>query len=108
MITLTPLAAEKVKNSLEKRGRGIGIRIGVRTTGCSGLAYTFEYVDTAPVTRDQFVYESFDIKVWVDGRSVPYLNGIVVDWQKKGLNEGFEFINPNERDRCGCGESFRV
>lgn len=108
MITLTPLAAEKVKHSLEKRGHGLGIRIGVKTTGCSGLAYTFEYVDVAPITRDQFVYESFQVKVWVDGRSVPYLNGITVDWQKKGLNEGFEFINPNEKDRCGCGESFRV
>jgi iron-sulfur cluster assembly protein len=108
MITLTDQAAERVKQSLIKRGKGIGIRIGVKTTGCSGLAYTFEYVDVAPVTRDQFVYESFGVKVWVDGRSVPYLNGITVDWQKKGLNEGFEFINPNERDRCGCGESFRV
>jgi iron-sulfur cluster assembly protein len=108
MITLTDQAAERVKQSLMKRGTGIGIRIGVRTTGCSGLAYTFEYVDVAPVTRDQFVYESFGVKVWVDGRSVPYLNGITVDWQKKGLNEGFEFINPNERDRCGCGESFRI
>jgi iron-sulfur cluster assembly protein len=108
MITLTDQAAERVKQSLIKRGKGIGIRIGVKTTGCSGLAYTFEYVDIAPITRDQFVYESFGVKVWVDGRSVPYLNGITVDWQKKGLNEGFEFINPNERDRCGCGESFRV
>jgi iron-sulfur cluster assembly protein len=108
MLTLTELAAKKVIANLDRRGKGIGIRIGVRTTGCSGLAYTFEYVDVAPVTRDQFVYESHGVKVWVDGRSVPYLNGITVDWQKKGLNEGFEFINPNERDRCGCGESFRV
>jgi iron-sulfur cluster assembly protein len=108
MISLTDQAAERVKQSLIKRGKGIGIRIGVKTTGCSGLAYTFEYVDTAPVTRDQFVYESFGVKVWVDGRSVPYLNGITVDWQKKGLNEGFEFINPNERDKCGCGASFRI
>lgn len=108
MLSLTELAAQKVTASLVKRGRGIGIRIGVKTTGCSGLAYTFEYVDTAPVTRDQFVYESYGVKVWVDSRSVPYLTGITVDWQKKGLNEGFEFSNPNERDRCGCGESFRI
>lgn len=108
MISITNLAAKKIKDLLEKRGHGVGIKIGVKTTGCSGLAYTFEYVDVAPVTRDQFVYESHGVKVWVDGRSIPYLNGITVDWQKKGLNEGFEFINPNERDRCGCGESFRV
>jgi iron-sulfur cluster assembly protein len=108
MITLTELAADKVKQQLDKRGKGLGIRIGVKTTGCSGLAYVLEYVDTSPLTRDQFVYESHDVKVWVDGRSMPYLNGITVDWQKKGLNEGFEFINPNEKDRCGCGESFRI
>ena len=108
MITLTPLAAEKVQQQLERRGKGLGIRIGVKTTGCSGLAYVLEYVDTVPITRDQFVYESNGIKVWVDGRSMPYVNGLTMDWQKKGLNEGFEFVNPNERDRCGCGESFRV
>lgn len=108
MITLTPLAAEKVQQQLVRRGKGMGIRIGVKTTGCSGLAYVLEYVDFAPVTRDQFVYESNGIKVWVDGRSSPYINGLTMDWQKKGLNEGFEFINPNEKDRCGCGESFRI
>lgn len=108
MIQLTELAAEKVKQQLAKRGQGLGLRVGVKTTGCSGLAYVLEYVDQAPVTRDQFVYESYGVKVWVDGRSAPYVNGVTMDWQRKGLNEGFEFINPNERDRCGCGESFRV
>ena len=108
MITLTPLAAEKVQAQLGRRGKGLGIRIGVKTTGCSGLAYVLEYVDIAPVTRDQFVYETQGIKIWVDGRSMPYVSGLTMDWQKKGLNEGFEFINPNEKDRCGCGESFRV
>jgi len=108
MISLTPLAAEKVQQQLERRGKGLGIRVGVKTTGCSGLAYVLEYVDSTPVTRDQFVYESNGVKVWVDGRSMPYIDGITMDWQKKGLNEGFEFINPNERDRCGCGESFRI
>lgn len=108
MITLTEIAAEKIKQNLSRRGLGVGIRVGVKTTGCSGLAYVLEYVDIPPITRDQFVYESFGVKVWVDGRSMPYVNGVVVDWQKKGLNEGFEFSNPNERDRCGCGESFRV
>lgn len=108
MISLTPLAADKIKQQLERRGKGMGIRIGVKTTGCSGMAYVLEYVDFAPITRDQFVYESNGVKVWVDGRSSPYVQGLVMDWQKKGLNEGFEFINPNEKDRCGCGESFRV
>jgi iron-sulfur cluster assembly protein len=108
MINLTPLAAEKVRANLEKRGKGLGLRIGVKTTGCSGLAYVLEYVDVAPVTRDQFVYESNGVKVWIDGRSMPYIDGLTMDWQKQGLNEGFEFINPNEKDRCGCGESFRI
>lgn len=108
MITLTELAADKIRQHLEKRGHGLGIRIGVRTTGCSGLAYVLEFVDTAPVTRDQFVYEDQGVKVWVDGKSMPYVSGLTMDWQKQGLNEGFEFINPNEKDRCGCGESFRV
>ena len=108
MITLTELAAEKVKGLLDKRGQGLGIRIGVRTTGCSGLAYTLEYVDTAPVTRDQFVYESHNVKVWVDGKSLVYVNGMTVDWKRQGLNEGFDFINEKEAARCGCGESFTI
>ncbi len=108
MISLTQLAADKVKENLERRGKGLGLRIGIKTTGCSGLTYVLEHVDVAPVTRDQFVYESNGVKVWIDGRSMPYVSGLTMDWQKKGLNEGFEFINPNERDRCGCGESFRV
>lgn len=108
MIELTELAAEKIKQQLEKRGQGLGIRVGVKTTGCSGLSYVLEFVDVASVTRDQFVYESNGVKVWVDGRSTPYINGLTMDWQKKGLNEGFEFINPNETARCGCGESFKV
>jgi len=108
MITLTEQAADKIRQQLEKRGHGLGIRIGVKTTGCSGLAYVLEFVDTAPVTRDQFAYEDHGVKVWVDSRSMPYVNGVTMDWQKQGLNEGFEFINPNESGRCGCGESFRV
>ena len=108
MIVLSENAASKVKQQLERRGKGLGIRIGVRTTGCSGLAYVLEYVDHVPVTRDQFVYESHGIKIWVDGKSSVYLNGLEVNWVRNGLNEGFEFINPIERDRCGCGESFRV
>jgi iron-sulfur cluster assembly protein len=108
MITLTELAAEKVQHLLTKRGKGLGIRIGVRTTGCSGLAYTLEYVDTPPVTRDQSMYESHGVKVWVDGKSLVYVNGMTVDWTRQGLNEGFDFINEKEAARCGCGESFTV
>lgn len=108
MITLSEQAAEKVKSNLERRGKGLGIRIGVKTTGCSGLAYVLEYVDVAPITRDQFVYESNGIKIWVDGKSLAYVDGVTMEWKKNGLNEGFDFINPKEKDRCGCGESFRI
>lgn len=108
MITLTELAADKIKQHLEKRGKGLGLRIGVKTTGCSGLAYILEYVDIEPSKMTDALYESNGIKVWIDGKSMPYVSGLTMDWQKKGLNEGFEFINPNEKDRCGCGESFRV
>lgn len=108
MISVTEQAAQKIKLQLEKRGKGQGIRIGVKTTGCSGLAYVLEYVDHVPTTCDQFVYENHGIKVWVDGRSMPYVTGLEMDWVRNGLNEGFEFRNPNERDRCGCGESFRI
>lgn len=108
MISLTEKAAEKVRYNLAKRGKGLGIRVGVKTTGCSGLAYVLEYVDTAPVTRDQFVYDNHGVKVWVDGRSHVYINGLTMDWVRQGLNEGFEFINPNEKAKCGCGESFNV
>ena len=108
MITLTETAAIKIKRTLEKRGKGLGIRVGVKTTGCSGLAYVLEYVDHDPVTRDQFVYESHGVKIWVDGKSTPYVNGLEMDWVRNGLNEGFDFKNPQEKDRCGCGESFRI
>lgn len=108
MISLTKLAADKIKEFLKKRGSGIGVMVGVKTTGCSGLAYTIEYVDSPPVTRDHFCYENYDVQVWTDGRSLVYLTGMTIDWVKRGLNEGFEFINPNESARCGCGESFTV
>ena len=108
MIQLTELAARKVKSHLEKRGKGIGVTIGVRTTGCSGLAYKLEYVDTPPLTRDWMSYDSHGIKIYVNGRDLPYVNGLTMDYKRQGLNEGFEFINPNEKDRCGCGESFRI
>jgi len=108
MITVTETATKKIKQNLERRGKGAGIRIGVRTTGCSGLAYTMEYVDeyTAEVGVTNFAQKDF--VVLIDAKSLVYLNGLTMDWVRNGLNEGFDFINPNERDRCGCGESFRV
>lgn len=108
MIQLTEIAAKKVKTQIEKRGKGQGIMLGVKTTGCSGLAYKLEYIDSPPLTRDWMTYDSYGIKIWVNGKDLPYLNGITMDYKRQGLNEGFEFINPNEKDRCGCGESFRV
>lgn len=106
MINLTTTAAEKVRKNLEQRGRGYGIKIGVKTTGCSGLSYVLEYVDN-PLQEDlSFVSEG--IHVFVDPKALPYVSGLTMDWLKKGLNEGFDFINPNEKDRCGCGESFRI
>lgn len=108
MITLTERAAEKIKDRLVKRGSGLGIRIGVRTTGCSGLAYILEYVDQSPVTRDWFKYERDGATVWVTGKDLAYIDGLEIDYVKNGLNEGFDFKNPKEAARCGCGESFTV
>lgn len=105
MIQVTELASKKIQSMLARRG-GVGIRLGVRTTGCSGMAYVLEYVDR-PEETDQ-CFECLGCKVFVDPKSCVYLTGMTVDYVRKGLNEGFEFINPNERDRCGCGESFRV
>lgn len=106
MISLTETAAEQIKRNLKKRGKGRGIRVGVKTTGCSGLAYVLEYVDS--LYDGDHIFESNGVYLFVDSKSVPYLSGLQMDWIKNGLNEGFEFINPNEKDRCGCGESFRV
>jgi iron-sulfur cluster assembly protein len=106
MIQLTELAANKVSKTLERRGKGLGLRVGVKTTGCSGLAYVLEYVD-APNPEDQ-CFDSNGCKLFVDPKSCAYLQGLKIDWVRNGLNEGFEFSNPNERDRCGCGSSFRV
>lgn len=106
MITLTETAATKVLRTIEHRGHGIGIRVGVRTTGCSGLAYKLEYVDTSDESDVQFI--SNNVTVFVDPKSLAYVAGLEMDYVRQGLNEGFDFRNPNERDRCGCGESFRV
>jgi len=108
MITLTDTANNKIKQLLTKRGRGVGIRLGVRTTGCSGLAYTIEYVDKYDAEVGVINYSQKDFVILVDLKSDVYLKGLTMDWVRNGLNEGFDFKNPNERDRCGCGESFRV
>jgi iron-sulfur cluster assembly protein len=108
MITVTDIANNKIKQLLTKRGQGVGIRLGVRTTGCSGLAYTIEYVDKYDVEEGVINYAQKDFVVLVDLKSDVYLKGLTMDWVRNGLNEGFNFKNPNERDRCGCGESFRV
>ena len=108
MITVTDTAKQKIKQLLEKRGKGVGIRLGVKTTGCSGLAYTLEYVDKYDSEQGVTNFAQPEFVVLVDAKSLVYLDGLTVDWVRNGLNEGFDFINPNEKDRCGCGESFRI
>jgi len=105
-ITLTDSAAKHVQNYLTKRGKGIGLRFGVRTTGCSGMAYKLEFVDA--VGDEDQTFESHGVKVFVDPKSLVYINGTELDFVKEGLNEGFKFNNPQEKDKCGCGESFNV
>ena len=105
-ISLTDSAATHVKSYLEKRGKGVGVRLGVKTTGCSGMAYTIEFADQ--VENEDQVFEDKGVKVIVDPKSMVYLNGTELDFTREGLNEGFKFTNPNEKDRCGCGESFSV
>ena len=105
-VTVTEAAARHVNRYLSKRGQGVGVRLGVKTTGCSGLAYTLEYVDE--LAPEDIVFESHGVKVLVDPKSLAYIDGTQLDFTREGLNEGFKFNNPNERDKCGCGESFRV
>jgi len=105
-ITLTDRAAQHVQNYLAKRGKGVGVRFGVRTTGCSGMAYKLEFVDSASA-EDQ-AFESHGVKVFVDPKSLVYIDGTELDFVREGLNEGFKFNNPQEKDKCGCGESFNV
>jgi iron-sulfur cluster assembly protein len=107
MITITDIARNKIQRLLDKRG-GVGIRLAVKTTGCSGLAYVLEYVDEHTADDATINYAQSGFSVIVDKRHEVYLSGMTVDYVRQGLNEGFEFSNPNERDRCGCGESFRV
>ena len=108
MIIVTDTAQTKIKKNLERRGKGVGIRLGVKTTGCSGLAYTLEYVDKYEAEVGVTNFGQQDFVLLVDAKSLAYLNGLTMDWVRNGLNEGFEFINPNSKGECGCGESFRV
>lgn len=105
-ITLTDAAAERVKGFIANRGRGLGIRLGVKTTGCSGMAYVLEFADDTD--EDDTVFEDRGVKVIIDPRSLVYLDGTEVDFGREGLNEGFKFNNPNTKATCGCGESFTV
>ncbi|MDK4685365.1 iron-sulfur cluster assembly protein IscA [Kingella negevensis] len=106
MITVTSNAATHIRNYLTKRGKGEGIRIGVKTSGCSGMAYTLEFVDE--VQPEDTVFEQDGVKVFIDPKSLVYLDGTQVDYTKEGLQEGFKFENPNVKESCGCGESFHV
>ena len=105
-VILTDRAAKHVNTFLAKRGKGVGLRLGVRTSGCSGLAYKLEFADA--VNPEDVLFESNGIKVLVDPKSLPYLDGTVLDFAREGLNEGFKFSNPNIKDECGCGESFTI
>ena len=105
-VTLTEAAADRVKRYLASRGKGLGVRLGVRTSGCSGMAYVVEYADG--LEEGDRVFEDKGVKLVVDAKSLAYLEGTELDFGKEGLNEGFRFNNPNEKGRCGCGESFSV
>lgn len=105
-IVLSEAAASRVNSFLENRGSGIGVRLGVKTSGCSGMAYVLEFVDE--LNDDDVVFEDRGVKVIIDQKSLVYLDGTELDYGKEGLNEGFLFNNPNVKDECGCGESFTV
>lgn len=106
MLTLTETAANRVKEQLLHRGKGLGIKLGVRTTGCSGLSYTLEFLDKIDSTLA--IFESNGVHIYMDPRHMPYLTGVEMDWVTRGLNSGFEFANPNSKGECGCGESFSI
>ena len=106
MITITQNAAAHIQNFITKRGKGEGVRIGVKTSGCSGLAYTLEFADE--ILPEDMVFEEHGVKVLVDPKSHAYLDGTELDYSKEGLQEGFKFLNPNVKESCGCGESFHI
>ncbi|MBI5861180.1 MAG: iron-sulfur cluster assembly protein IscA [Rugosibacter sp.] len=103
-ISLSAPAAKHVADFIAKRGKGLGVRLGVKTTGCSGLAYKIEFADAA--LPEDLVFESHGIKILVDPKSLPYIDGTELDYTREGMNEGFKFNNPNVKAECGCGESF--
>jgi iron-sulfur cluster assembly protein len=105
-ISMTPVAAQHIQRSLTARGKGEGIRLGVHTSGCSGMAYALEFVDE--IASEDMVFESEGVKIIIDPKSLVYLEGTELDFVREGLNEGFKFNNPNARSECGCGESFSV
>jgi iron-sulfur cluster assembly protein len=105
-VGLTEAAARHIQRYIGRRGKGVGVRLGVKTTGCSGLAYKIEFADD--VEPEDIIFEQLGVKILVDPKSLPYIDGTELDFVREGLNEGFKFNNPNERDRCGCGESFRI
>ena len=105
-ITLSQSAADRVQKFLAQRGKGIGLRLGVRTSGCSGMAYTLEFVDEA--LPEDHAFESYGVTVLIDPKSLAFLDGTELDFAREGLNEGFKFNNPNVKNSCGCGESFNV
>ena len=105
-VTLSEPAARHIANFIAKRGKGFGVRIGVKTSGCSGMSYKLEFADDA--AAGDLVFESHGVKVLVDPKSLPYLEGTELDYTREGLNEGFKFNNPNVKDQCGCGESFNT
>ncbi|MEI7843135.1 MAG: iron-sulfur cluster assembly protein IscA [Gallionellaceae bacterium] len=105
-VVLTETAAKHVQNFLTKRGKGVGLRVGVRTSGCSGMAYKLEFADS--VTAEDLQFVSNGVTLLIDPQSLPYIDGMELDYTREGLNEGFKFNNPNVKDACGCGESFTV
>ncbi|MCH2055651.1 MAG: iron-sulfur cluster assembly protein IscA [Thalassotalea sp.] len=105
-VTMTASAADRVRSFLVNRGKGLGLRLGIKTTGCSGLAYVLEFVDD--MNEDDQMFEIDDVNVIIDAKSLVYLDGVELDFVKEGLNEGFKFTNPNAKGECGCGESFNV
>jgi len=105
-ITLTDKAIDRIRHLMEQRGKGVALRLGVKTTGCSGMAYVMEYADA--IEDEDVVFEDQGVKVIVNPKSLAYLDGTELDYAREGLNEGFRFNNPNVKDTCGCGESFNV
>lgn len=105
-LSVTPKAAVQIRKAIDKRGGGVGLRVAVKTSGCSGYAYALEFADE--VTADDLAFDSEGVQILVDAKSLPMIDGTQLDWVREGLNEGFKFNNPNASATCGCGESFAV